>query len=90
MKPSNIKSYPWSSVIGKAEAETVALNIIKILKRNGDKFRKLGFKEYKEERLKDGNYSELEKHYFNQVVDYCKSGKAAKSFAKSWNNEIQH
>lgn len=84
MKPSDFIIYPWSSVAGKAESETIALNIMKILKRTGNEFRDLSFDEYKEERLKDGNYSDMEKPYFDSVIKYCKSESSARSFSKSW------
>ena len=86
MKPSHFSSkYPWSSVFGKAEHEVIARNIMVILERTGNKFRKISFKEYKEERLKYGNWSEIEKIYFDDVVNYCKNAKAAKSFSEEWN-----
>lgn len=62
MKPSFFSSkYPWDSVFGKSECETIAQNIMKILQRTGDEFRTLSFEEYKDERLKDGNFSERER-----------------------------
>lgn len=84
MNPSQFITYPWSSVYGKAECETIAMNIMVILKRTGDIFRDLSFDEYKKERLKDGNFTESEKGYFEQVIGYCKSADTAKSFSKSW------
>ena len=84
MKPSNYITYPWSSVCKKSECETIAMNIMIILKRTGDEFRDLSFEEYKSERLKDGNFTEREKEYFEQVIGYCKSPDTAKLFSKSW------
>jgi hypothetical protein len=85
MKPSKLKNVSaMGSVSQKAEAETIAENIIIILSRTGDKWRKLTYTEYKEERLKDGNYSSIEEKYFNQVIDYCISVDTAKLFAPSW------
>ncbi len=86
MKPSNFTNYPWSSVFKKAECETVAQNVMKILERTGNKFRKLSYNEYEKERLKDANYSNGEKKFFDQIIDYCKSEDTAKLFSKSWNN----
>lgn len=85
MKPSFFSSkYPWSCVFNQSEYETVAKNIMTILKRTGDKFRELSYDEYEKERLKDGNYSSGEKKYFDEVIKYCKSADTAKCFSKSW------
>lgn len=84
MTPSNYCKYPWSSILQKSEAETIALNIMLILKRTGNIFRELSWEEYKSERLKDGNFSPSEEPYFNQVIQYCTLEKA-KTFSKSWN-----
>lgn len=84
MKPSNFTKYPWSSITQNSECETIAKNIMLILKRTGDKFRPLTFDEYKSERLKDGNFTESEKNYFDKVIDYCKSPDTAKLFSKEW------
>ncbi len=84
-KPSNFTSHPFSSVLRKSEAETIARNIMVILKRTGDKFRELTWDEYKTEREKDGKFSNGEKSYFDQVIGYCKSAETAKLFSKAWN-----
>lgn len=86
MKPSNYTTHPWNSVLQNSESETIAVNIMVILKRTGDTFRDLSWEEYKEERLKDKNFSEREKNYFDKVIDYCKSSETAKLFSKSWKN----
>lgn len=83
-KPSNFKKYPWNSVLQKSESETIAANIMVILERTGNKFRPLTWTEYKKERLKDGNFTELEKGYFEEVIPYCKSADTAQLFSKSW------
>ena len=46
----------------------------------------LTFDEYKSERLKDGNFTNSEKQYFDMVIGYCKSEDTAKLFSKSWAN----
>lgn len=85
-KPSDFaREYPWSSVKRNAESETIALNIMKILERTGDEFRELTWDEYKTERKKDGNFTESEKEFFDDVIDYCKSADTAKLFSKTWN-----
>ena len=85
MKPSDFKRIrPIGSVLQKSEAETVILNIIIILSRTGDEWRNLSYQEYKNERLKDGNYSDREQEYFNQVISYTISPEKAKLFCKQW------
>jgi len=84
-KPSDFTNYPFGSVFNKSEYETIALNIMKILSKTGDIFRSIGWREYKKERLVDGNFSEGEKRFFINVAPYCKSLTKAKTFSKSWN-----
>lgn len=84
MQPSNYTGYPWNSVLEKSEAETVARNIMTILKRTGDTWRELTWEEYKTERLKDGRFSEMEQGYYEQVIPYCKSADTANLFCKNW------
>ncbi len=85
MKPSDFKkANPMGSVARKSEAETVASNIMTILSRTGDEWRDLEWEEYKEERLKDGNFSFYEKKYFEQVIGYCKNQDTAILFAPDW------
>ena len=57
---------------------------MKILKRTGDEFRPITWEEYKEERLKDGNFSDREKSIFENVIPYCKSADTAVLFCKTW------
>ena len=85
MKPSDFTEYPWSSVCRHCEDEVVAQNIMIILKRTGNEFRDLTWKEYKKERLKDGNFTMEEKECFEKVIWYCKSEKKARLFSKYWN-----
>lgn len=88
MKPSNFTSYPWDSITKKAECETVATNIMVILKRTGDYFRELTYDEYKKERLKDGNYSDSEEQYYERVIKYCINENTSKLFCKDWADKI--
>ena len=67
-----------------SESETIAMNIIQILSRTGDTWRVLTWDEYKEERLKDGGFSEIESGYFDAVVEYTVSESAARTFCKGW------
>lgn len=84
VKPSNFSFQPWGSVLQKSEAETIAANIMVILKRTGDTWRELTWEEYKEERLKDGKFTEGEKYYFDKVIGYCKSADSAILFSPNW------
>lgn len=86
IKPSDFTSLPMGSVLQKSEAEVVARNIMIILKRTGDVFRYLSWDEYHAERLKDGNFDYYEKHFFEQVIGYCKSVDTAVLFSRAWQN----
>lgn len=86
LKPSDFaKIDPMNSVFRKSEYETIARNIMVILSRTGNKFRHLSWKEYKTERLKDGNFTEMEKFYFDEVIRWCFSSHNAKKFSYYWN-----
>lgn len=85
-KPSDFTNEPHNSVLQKSEAETIAQNIMVILKRTGNEFRELSFEEYKKEREKDGNFHIIEKGFFEQVIGYCKSPDTAKLFSKRWSD----
>ena len=85
MKPSNFTMQPWSSVFGKSESETIARNIMVILKRTGDQWRELPWDEYKEERLKDGGFVEWkERPEFDRVQPYTVSPETAALFSPDW------
>lgn len=88
IRPSNFCTHPWSSVMGQCEYERVAVNIMVILSRTGNRFRNLTWEEYKEERIKDihGDFDESEKDYFDKVIKYCKSADTARLFSKTWEN----
>lgn len=83
-KPSDFTFHPFSSVLQNCECEQIACNIMVILKRTGDTFRPLSWDEYVSERKKDGHFTESEKGYFNQVINYCKSVDTANLFSKTW------
>ena len=83
-RPSDFTKNPMDSVARKSEAETVARNIMVILKRTGNEWRRLGWEEYKTERLEDGGFSESEWGYFDEVVGYCISPETAVLFSPVW------
>lgn len=89
LKPKDFNTFPWGSVKGTSEHETVAQNIMAILQRTGNKFRHLSWEEYKEERIKDGNFSEREKGYFLDVYDFCVSPQTAVLFSPTWKEIIK-
>lgn len=82
--PSDFTNDPYGCVFRKAEHERIAQNIMVILERTGNNFRELSYKEYEIERLKDGNYSDYEKRFFDDVIKYCSSAEKAKTFSKQW------
>lgn len=82
--PSNFMSFPMGSVLKNHESEVIARNIMAILNRTGNTFRELTWEEYSKERKKDGNFSEREKGYFDDVIKYCKSADTAVCFCEDW------
>lgn len=84
LKPSDFNVFPYSSVKGQTEYETIAANIMTILKRTGDTFRPFDWEEYQSERLKDKNFSERERGYFDAVIGYCTNSDTAKLFSPAW------
>lgn len=84
MKPSDFLNHPYDSVLHNHESEIVARNIMVILSKTGNEFRLLPWQEYKEHRIKNGNFTSNEKYYFDRVVDFCTSEQSAKLFCKNW------
>ncbi len=84
MKPSNFTICPWDSVFQQSEYETIATNIMVILKRIGDEWKILSWDEYKTERVADGNFTGSEKRYFQKVMPYCSSWQKAITFSPTW------
>jgi hypothetical protein len=74
MKPSFFTAHPLDSIAQDGRAEKIARNIMVILKRTGDEFRQLRWTAYKTERIKDGNFTMLEKELFEKV-SYLAEGK---------------
>lgn len=84
MKPSDFTNLPTNSIIRKLEVEIVARNIMIILSRTGNIFRSLSWDEYRQERLRDDNFTEEEKKYFNEVAPWCLTGGKASLFSPIW------
>jgi hypothetical protein len=85
-QPSDFTTKPWSSVFRKCEAETIAANIMVILKRTGNQWRELPYAEYEFERRKDGGFTDSEMAYFDQVRPYTVSAEKAAMFSPTWKN----
>jgi hypothetical protein len=91
LKPSNlISTRPYNSISQNGESETIALNIVKILARTGNRWRTISWEKYKKERLKDmktdrSHFSDAEQYYFERVNMYCSSAKLARAFSDQWN-----
>ena len=87
--PATFTNYPWSSVLQNHESEMIARNIMIILTRTGNEFRELTWDEYKTERLKDGQFTENEKRYFDQV-SYLALGdiKKIQNFSDQWKENL--
>lgn len=88
--PMNFLTRPDNSVLQKCEAEIIAENIMAILDRTQGIFRELSWEEYKIERLKDKEFTESEKLYFDKVQPYTISGEMANSFSANWYEDISH
>ncbi len=85
MNPSIFNEYPWGSMLQNHQSEVVAQHIMDILARSGDVFRDLAWDEYIVWRLKDGNFSEFEKQYFDNVIYLAKGEKTqVLNFSKTW------
>lgn len=78
------KIFPAASIFQNHESEVVALNIMTILRRTGNKFRDLSWEEYTKERKKDGNFTVREEKYFKKVVESCVSEEKARKFCQGW------
>lgn len=87
IKPSDLAGIsPWNPAVDSHKSMIVAMYIIEILERTGNKFRKLGWDEYKAERLKDSkNLYHAESQCFEEIARYCKSYDTAKLFTEEWN-----
>lgn len=67
MRPSEFILYEGTQNIKR---RIVIENILRILTRDNDTFRKISWEEYSEIRLKEGNFSDDEHVYFNQASLY--------------------
>lgn len=86
--PSHFCDYPWDSVLKQTEAEIVAMNIMKIRRRLGNRW-ELSWQDYERERRKDGNFNPIEQHYFEQVIPLIPDAIGAIAFSTSWANSAR-
>ena len=84
MQPSNFINHPYDSVSQHMETEIVARNIMVILSRTGNEWRKLSWEEYQTERMRDGGFTGLEFKEFEAAVNYCTSEEQARTFSPAW------
>lgn len=86
MQPLDYASVrPFDSVMKNAECEIVARNILTIIGRGNNEWGGvISWEEYKTERLKDGNFTESEKEYFDKVFGFMTSEESVKAFAPNW------
>lgn len=94
-KPSDFVAVSnYNSILQKSECEDVCRNIMLILSRTGDEWRKLSFEEYKKEREADFQRTKVrgdaffwkEKEFFDKVIGYTVSEDAARLFCNNWKN----
>ena len=83
-KPSDFKQEPFNSLTQSFETELVASNIMKILARTGNTWRRLSIEEYEKERFKDGSFSKREIHFFDKVIDYTTCERKALEYSVNW------
>jgi hypothetical protein len=83
-KPEDFILFPLDSITKNSKSETVAKNIMLILARNGNKWRRLPWHEYKAARLKDGDFNEDEQIHFNRVIDFTIKAECAILFSEAW------
>ena len=86
-RPSNYTSQPMGSVAQNSETESIARNIMVILKISGDVFRNLSFGDYGKARIADGATQRdlcIEKQFFERAIPYCITSKLADEFCSNW------
>lgn len=76
------KIFPFKSVLGDGNAEQVCRNIMVILDRTGNKWRKMRWSEYKSKVNREVSFDE--KECFIMVVKYTVSESTAGTFSKAW------
>ncbi len=82
--PEKYLSFPSSSVLQNWERERIALNINIIRNRLGLGFVPITEELYKEERLKDGNWNEIEITNFRVVIPNIITEVQCQLFCPKW------
>lgn len=90
LPPSKFCVRASDSVFHKREHEVIAGNIMLILSRTGDTWRRLPWEEYVAERMKDketdsSHFTEAERPFFDAVIGYTLSAETAVLFCPEWN-----
>ena len=66
------------------ECEAVAKNLLAIFARNSNVFKPIAWNEYVNERKADGDFSENEKPYFDELIQHCKDAESFALFSLKW------
>ena len=82
--PKDFLKHPYDSIFQHMETETVARNIMVILYRTGNTWRRLTWDEYQTEREKDGDVTGGEFNEFHAAINYCTSPEQAAVFSPEW------
>ena len=83
LKPGHFTVYPMGSIKQSAGSQIVAQSINIIRERLGNDWA-LSWDQYKAERVKDGDFTDKEKKYFDSVIDLISSAEACINFSPSW------
>lgn len=78
--PADFLRRCYGSIARNTESEIIFRNIMVILSKAGNTWRKLDFSEYEECRKEDGHFSDTEKDYFERVIAYTQSPEKAREF----------
>jgi len=87
LKPNSFTKHPFDSVSQSYNSEVIARNIMIILSKTGNEWRRLTYQEYKCYRLKEGNWTPAESLYFEEVLPHTTSPGEAINFCKTWASE---
>lgn len=80
--PKVFTDKPFSSILQKSEAETIARNVMVIRDRLGKW--ELTAEEYQREREKDGSFTLGELGYFKEVAPLIRDSVGAMNFCETW------
>ncbi len=92
MRDANHKSpkdfaskFPYDSIFRQNEPEIIANNIMVIMAHTDNVWRQVAWEEYREVRIRDGNFNEeMERTQFNRVAPYTTTARTALEFCPTW------